>query len=294
MVISMAPFDATDSVRVAQYRMTRAFADAGLPTPELDARFLMQSVIGIDGTAIITHPERSLGDRAEQLWHAMRRRLSHEPVARIVGEREFYGRAFTVTPDVLDPRADSEAIIDLALEIANDKGWRDAPLRIADIGTGSGILAVTLLAEFPKATAVATDISAEALAVAQANARRHGVSERLTSAVTRGLQGVTGPFDLIVSNPPYIPTDDISGLSVDVRNYDPWIALDGGADGLHIYREIVNDVRSLCSLGWVILEVGAGQVDDVSSIFTTLSRLPPRMRQDLGGHPRAVAFEILC
>jgi release factor glutamine methyltransferase len=294
MVISIAPFDATDSVRVAQYRMTRAFADAGLPTPELDARFLIQSVLGIDGAAIITHPERGLGDRAEQLWHAMRRRLSHEPVARIVGEREFYGRAFTVTPDVLDPRADSEAIIDLALEIADDKGWRDAPLRIADIGTGSGILAVTLLAEIPRAAAVATDISAAALVVAKSNAERYEVNARLSFAQTRGLQGVGGPFNIIVSNPPYIPTDAIPGLQADVRDYDPLIALDGGSDGLHIYREIANDVRSLCSSGWVILEVGAGQADDVSSIFATLSRLPPRMRQDLGGHPRAVAFEILC
>lgn len=293
MVMSDVPFTATDSVRDVQFFMTRAFADAGLTTPELDARFLIQSVLGIDGAAIITHPERALGNHADKLWRAMQRRLSHEPVARILGEREFYGRMFAVTADVLDPRADSEAIIDLALEIADEKGWRDTPLRIADIGTGSGILAVTLLSEFPRATAVATDISAEALVVAQGNARRHGVQARLAFAETRGLQGVAGPFDLIVSNPPYIPTDAIPGLQADVRDYDPLIALDGGSDGLQIYREIANDVSGLRRDCWVILELGAGQASDVSSIFATLSRLPPRLRQDLAGHPRAVAFEIL-
>ena len=297
MVISMAsvtPFVATDSVRVAQLRMARAFADAGLPTPDLDARFLMHSVLALDGAVVLSHPERSLGDQAATLWRAMQRRVAHEPVARIVGQREFYGRLFSVTPDVLDPRADTEAVIDLALDIADEKGWRDRPLRIADIGTGSGILAVSLLSEFPHATAIATDISEAALSVAQANAKRHAVAGRLTCVTCRGLQGVTGPLDIIVSNPPYIPTHVIPSLDADVRDYDPWIALDGGADGLQIYREIANDVSGLNSNGWVILELGAGQASDVCSIFATLSKMPPRLRQDLGGHPRAVAFEILC
>ncbi len=271
--------------------MTMLFRAAGFETADIDARFLAKGVLGLDGAALLKDPDRPLGARCVQLEEAVRRRLAHEPVSRILGSRDFYGRSFEITPDVLDPRADTETLVELVLEIADEKGWRERSIAIADIGTGSGILIVTLLAELPLAAGVATDVSGPALAVAKANARRYGVSGRIKFLETRGLGGTTGPYDLVVSNPPYIPTANIAGLSRDVRAFDPLLALDGGPDGLEIYREIANEISFLYQDAWIALEVGAGQADDVAAIFSKDAAQLWRQRRDLGGHTRAVAFE---
>lgn len=272
--------------------MTRTFAAQGIESAARDARILLHGLAGIDGAALLTRPERPLGDAAEKLGDAVRRRLAREPVSRILGVRDFYGREFIVTPDVLDPRPDTETVVELALDLVRSNGLQADGLQIADIGTGSGILIATLLAELPEAQGVATDISPAALAVAQRNAERLGVACRATFVATHGLNGCAGPFDLVVSNPPYIASGDIPGLDTEVRNYDPQLALDGGADGLDVYREIAKIAKNPCRVMRLILEIGAGQASDVRDIFSMAGWRLLEQRKDLGGHVRAVAMEI--
>jgi release factor glutamine methyltransferase len=289
----MQSFSSDQTIETALALMTQAFAAAGIESAQRDARFLLQSLLGLDGAALLTQPQRHLGDNARRVSDALRRRLAHEPVSRIVGSREFYGRNFVITPDVLDPRPDTETVIDLALDIIRSRGLAEKTLSIADIGTGSGILIATLLAELPNARGVATDVSPAALAVARQNAERLGVADRATFIATHGLKGCGGPLDLIVSNPPYIATNKIAELESEVREYDPMVALDGGPDGLGVYREIAQDdivkqQHSAC----IVVEVGAGQAADVEKIFVSAGWSFLDRRNDLGGHARAVALEI--
>ncbi len=259
--------DAADDVRTALAALTQAFRSAELTSPEIDARFLLQGVTGLTGAEVIAAPTRKIGSVAQRLNAVARRRLAHEPVSRILGEREFYGRRFAVTPDVLDPRPETETVVETTLRIVDDKGWREKPITIVDVGVGSGAIAVTLLAELKRARAFATDVSAAALAVAGDNAARHGVSDRFFPRMTSGLNGLGGPLDIIVSNPPYIATAEMAGLPPEVRRYDPVLALDGGSDGLAIYRKIASDIMLLGQSPSVVLEVGSGQHDAVKDIF---------------------------
>ena len=292
MAVHQRAYERDLTAGAALAEMTRAFAAQGIESAPRDARVLLQGLLGIDGVALLTKPEQFLGDAAERIGDAVRRRLAHEPVSRILGVREFYGRDFVVTPEVLDPRPDTETIVDLALEIVRSNGLDAEALHIADIGTGSGILIATLLAELPNARGVATDVSAAALAVAQRNAVRLGVAERASFVATHGLDGCAGPFDLIVSNPPYIVTGEILGLEPEVRDYDPQLALDGGPDGLSVYREIAKVARNPLRPLRLVLEIGAGQASDVTNIFCAAGWQVLAQRKDLGGHVRAVAVEI--
>jgi release factor glutamine methyltransferase len=287
----MNTFSEQDTIADALSRMKDAFQNAGIATPDVDARFLLQGIAGIDAAAIVVDPERRLGASAPLLNEALRRRLDREPVSRILGRRAFYDREFVVTPDVLDPRPDTEAVVNLALKIARLKKLDAQAISVADIGTGSGILIATLLLELGAARGIATDISAAALDVARANAQRLGVSDRIDFIESWGLGGACGSFDLIVSNPPYIPSSDIMGLDPEVRNHDPHIALDGGPDGLFVYREIAIDISGLEKGTVIVLEVGAGQKDDVCRIFALAGAVLIDEAEDLGGHTRAVAFE---
>lgn len=282
---------AEDTVRTALSKMARAFEACGHATSQMDARFLLQGILGVDGAALMRNPEIQIGTQAAAVTAAMLRRLKHEPVSRILGVREFYGRTFCVTPDVLDPRADTETLIDLVLDVLREQGRLKAPLRIADIGTGSGAIIITLLAELPTATGLAIDVSWAALEVAKANAEALGVLNRLEFLQTRGLQGVHGGVDIVVSNPPYIPSNVISHLEAEVRAFDPHLALDGGPDGLQIYQEIVSDISKLDKSAWVFLEVGASQAAAVEALFSAIGSTPRRRRSDLGGHVRVVALE---
>jgi release factor glutamine methyltransferase len=285
-------FEHDETVGAALARMTRAFGEAGLDSAARDARILLQGLLGIDGTALLTKPEQPIGSAADRIADAVQRRLAHEPVSRILGVRSFYGREFIVTPDVLDPRPDTETVVELALEVLKSAGLNDKAVRIADIGTGSGILIATLLAELPLASGVATDVSAAALEVAKRNAERLGVASRADFVATRGLAGCGGAFDLIVSNPPYIPSGEIPGLEPEVREYDPMLALDGGSDGLDVYREIAQEAACTGIAKRVIVEVGAGQAIDVETIFRSSGGDLVATKRDLGGHVRAVALEI--
>lgn len=288
-------FTPADTVREALTRLTQAFSAANLKTPDIDARFLLRGLLRLDAGDFLRFPDRLLGNHAPALNEAAQRHLRHEPVSRILGEREFYGRAFEITPDVLDPRPDTETLIDTVLELVDRKGWRDRPLRIADIGLGSGAILITLLAELPLAQGTGTDISASALACASRNASRHRVDARFRALKANILEGVTEPFDIVVSNPPYIPSAEIAALEANVRDYDPALALDGGPDGLTIYREIHRQVSGLKTINHVVLEVGASQAVDVASLFGNsrdgAALWQAEYRSDLAGHVRCVALE---
>jgi release factor glutamine methyltransferase len=285
-------------VREAMARLTRELTEAGIDGAARDARLLLLGALGMTGADLLREPERRVSaDDAARIANAAERRRAREPVSRILGERGFFGREFTVTPATLDPRPCTETVIEAVLEIATREGWRERPISILDVGTGSGALLITLLAELPLATGVGTDISEPALVAARANAERHGVAARAEFVARRTLDGVAGPFDLLVSNPPYIPSGDIAGLEPEVRLFDPRGALDGGPDGLDFYRAFAHEADRVVPAGWIVLEVGTGQADDVSRLFrSSASQRTVReiqMWQDLGGHARCVAVKTL-
>lgn len=266
----------------------QALERRGSATPALDARLLLQEASGLTREAMIADPDRRVGaDAAARFRGFIERRLTGEPVSRILGGREFYGRVFTVTPATLDPRPDTETLIEAALSFMP----AGRPCRLIDLGTGSGAIALTLLAEHPLAEAILTDISAEALAVARANAERLGVVSRAGFVAGSWFTGIAGAFDLILSNPPYIPTAILPTLEPDVRNFDPRASLDGGPDGLGPYREIAAKAAFfLAPRGRVIVEIGAGQALEIEDIFKSAGWLPENRWKDLAGHVRCLGF----
>lgn len=287
---SCPSFGAEDSLIEAVDRTAAALSQAGIEDPRGEARRLVANAARQDPIRLIAEPERQLGsEAAHRLEEYVRRRLRHEPVSRILGRREFYGRDFDLSPATLDPRSDTEVLIEAASELIREEGWAGRPLRILDIGTGTGAIAITMLAEFAEATCVATDISAEALATAKANAQRHGVADRAEFVRTRSLEGIEGPFDLVLSNPPYIPSAEIDRLDAEVRIYDPRAALDGGPDGLQIYREIISGLSNIMPAGWIVLEVGFDQAPAVGQLLSDHGFRDVRTWQDLGNHTRCVA-----
>jgi release factor glutamine methyltransferase len=269
-------------------RAAKQLSSRGIETAALDARLLLQSAAGMTHADIVAGPDLNLPtDVTARFLLLVERRCAFEPVSRILGTREFYGRSFRVTPDVLDPRADTETLIGATLALAKDK----RPLRILDLGTGSGAIVVTLLAELPEALAVATDLSAAALQVAQGNAEVLGVANRVRFVRANWFDGVDGQFDFIVSNPPYIPLGDIAVLAPDVREFDPAKALDGGPDGLEAYRRIASGAGGhLAPMGHVILEIGAGQENAVNDLFKGQGFNRESRHFDLAGHVRCLVF----
>ena len=266
----------------------RALEAKGKPSAALDARLLLQHAAGISHEALIADPGRPVPAEAAARFEALlKRRLADEPVSRILGSREFYGRPFKVTPATLDPRSDTETLIEAALAFMP----ADRPCRLIDLGTGTGIIGVTLLAERPKAQAVMTDISEGALAVARDNARLHGVEGRSTFIKGSWFAGAEGRFDLVLSNPPYIPQAILRELAPEVRDFDPETALTGGVDGLKSYREIAEDAgRFLVPGGHVIVEIGEGQAPEIEAIFNAQGFKPENRWDDLSGHVRCLGF----
>lgn len=260
----------------------------GIDTSALDARLLLQHVTGVEHETLIGEPETEVADdTAADFCALIDRRARHEPVSRIVGVREFYGRNFRLSPETLDPRPDTETLISAALELLREQ---PAP-RILDLGTGTGAIPVTLLAELPGARADATDISPEALQTALLNARENGVADRMEVVLASWFDGVEGFFDLIISNPPYLLTSEINGLSPEVRDWDPHCALDGGEDGLGCYRAIAAGAREhLLPLGHIIVEIGVGQGGQVAEIFADKGFELVTADRDLAGHVRCLVF----
>ena len=232
-------------------------------------------------------------DQLKAIEALAQRRLAHEPVARILGRKEFWSLPLQVSSAVLVPRPDTETIVEAALDFVVRGGLRMEPLRILDIGTGSGALILALLSELSEARGTATDISAAALDVARANAEHLNLASRCTFIECDIAEGVPGPFDLIVSNPPYIVHAEIAALEPEVRDYDPALALDGGNDGLDAYRAIARDARRLLAPGGrLIVELGAGQEPAVSALFTQAGLTVAGARNDLAGIPRALVVRF--
>jgi release factor glutamine methyltransferase len=264
------------------------------------ARRLLAHALKTDWLDLLKGPARTLSqDEATVFAGCLSRRLASEPVSRIVGLRGFFGRDFLITPDTLDPRPDSETVIDAALARVRPE-WKDGDgLEILDIGTGTGCLLLTLLAELPAARGVGIDPSAATLATAAANAERLRVAARTSFrrgrfadlAVQLGRR-----FALIVSNPPYIPGEEIDALDRDVRDFDPRLALDGGPDGLAVYREIAQNLAFVAHNGWLALEIGAGQENQVLEIFkqysTGLHLDWVDTARDMAGKQRCVIFRL--
>jgi release factor glutamine methyltransferase len=292
--LEYTPRPAKVTVRSAITELTRQLVAAGIEEAGSDARRLVAAALDATAEDLLRAPERELGPgEARRLESYLDRRRVREPVSRIVGEREFFGRTFAVSPATLDPRPDTETVVGAALEVIRHEGWVSRPLRILDVGTGSGCLLLTLLCELPQATGLGTDIGEAALAVAQHNASHLGVEGRVAWQVADALETVSGPFHILVANPPYVRTEDISSLEPEVRNFDPISALDGGPDGLAIYRRLIERISATVPAGWVLLEVGHDQADAVADLL--VSKGPKgnvngmRVWRDVAGIRRCVA-----
>jgi release factor glutamine methyltransferase len=286
-----------ESVAATLVSIKDRLAKAGIASARLDARLIVQQATRLSHEQLIADGRRPITERESRSIASMaQRRAAHEPVSRLLGEREFYGRKFRINRSTLDPRPDTEILVETALELARLDGSDGRGWRIGDLGTGSGAIIVSLLAELPEATGVASDISAEALRMARDNALRHKVADRLELVNGSWFESYTGRFDLIVSNPPYIAEADMKALPPEVRLYDPAEALNGGGDGVQCYRQIAGAVgRFLRIGGYLCVEIGAGQEENITSIMLNCGlRLPcktPSRTPDLCGITRVLTFE---
>ncbi len=266
---------------------TAGLRNAGIEQPRFEARLLLEAASGLSPTAQLADRHAALDPAAAARFHGMvARRAAQEPVSRIVGQREFWSLPFIVTPDTLDPRPDTETVVEAVLA---DKTDRAATLRILDLGTGTGCIALALLHEFRNAVAVAVDRNPATIAVARRNAVALHLAGRFQPVAGDWTAALTGRFDIIVSNPPYIPAAEIATLAPEVRCNDPLAALDGGGDGLDAYRALAPLVaRHLAPGGVVALEVGAGQAGDVAALLSAANLVIRGIRADLAGIPRCV------
>tara|TARA_B110000003_G_scaffold85869_3_gene87891 strand:+ start:1472 stop:2305 length:834 start_codon:yes stop_codon:yes gene_type:complete len=260
--------------------------DANIENPGRDVRKLVAAALAVPAERLtLISGSTASPDQVAQFEAYVSQRLARKPVARILGYREFWGRKFEISADVLDPRADTETIVLEAL--------KTPAKRLLDLGTGSGVLAVTLVAEWPDAQAVASDISNAALAIAKANAAAHGVAGRVEFCCSDWFAAISGQFDLIVSNPPYISESEFPELSADVTHYDPKIALSPGKDGLAAYRTIARDAHNhLLPSGRLIVEIGASQGAAVKKIFTQIGYQEIEILKDLSERDRVVTAKM--
>jgi release factor glutamine methyltransferase len=282
---------AGQTIETARRALTARLKANAIDSAELDARLLAGAVLGLDLTGMVTAANRRLtAKESARLDQFAQRRLAGEPVARILGHKEFWGHSLQLSPATLVPRPDTEAVVELAMEMLRADGPANRPLRLADLGTGSGAILLALLSELPEAHGFGTDISAAALQTAAANAARAGLAGRATFIACDYAAGLSGLFDLIVSNPPYIRSADIGGLAAEVRDHDPLAALDGGADGLDAYRALIPQAAGVLAPGAVlVVEAGQGQSGDIEALMTAAGlahEIAPKA--DLAGIPRAV------
>jgi release factor glutamine methyltransferase len=275
------------SVGAARRALTGAFAACAGEEAGLDARLLIEAATGMSHAALIASPDAPLGAAAEALNAMAARRIAGEPASRILGRRDFWSMSFHVTPDTLDPRPDTETLIEAAVDLLAAR--RGEALRIVDFGTGTGAILAALLKEFPRAVGVGVDLSAAAAEVARDNLSRSGFGARAQVRVGDWDERLAGAFDLLASNPPYVPAADIAGLAREVRDHDPRLALDGGADGLDAYRRLVHvAARRLAPGGLALFEVGIGQADAVAALCRAAGLATGPARADLAGVPRVV------
>ena len=280
---------AGQSVEAARRALAARLKASCIESAELEARTLVGAALGLDLTGLVASATRQLGSaEADRLDDFTRRRLAGEPVARILGKKEFWGVSFKLSEATLVPRPDTETVVEQALEIL-----RASPIsavRIADIGTGSGAILLALLLELPHAFGIGTDLSEGALGIAQENAGQLGLGGRSGFVACNYAAALSGGFDLIVSNPPYVRSADIAGLDIEVRVHDPLLALDGGTDGLEAYRTLIPEAAGLLKPGGaLVVEAGRGQADDVGALMAAAGLMAPwAPKTDLAGIPRAV------
>jgi release factor glutamine methyltransferase len=281
------------TIEAVRRHLVRAFSERGLDSPDLDARLLVRHALGLDHAALAAQSRRLLSaTEAAAVTALMIRRLGHEPVARIIGYKEFWGRRFALDRETLLPRPETETVIEASLAALAREPPGSPALRLADLGTGSGALLLSLLSELPQAYGIGTDLSHGALACARDNAAVLGLSARASFLACDYGTALRGPFDLIVSNPPYVARGDIDRLQSEVREFDPHRALDGGPDGLDGYRAIAGDVRRLLApRGALVLELGHGQLAAVNRLFAATGLTPAGAPyRDLAGVARALVL----
>ncbi len=274
------------AVNEALTTATKWLTDAGIPNADVDARILLAYAMDYEPSRLMLIGDEEVHPEVFRTFDGyLAAREKFQPVSQIIGGREFWGRWFVVTPDVLDPRPETESLIETALQHGPFQ-------RILDLGTGTGILAVTLTAEWPDARAIAIDISSEAIAIATKNAAAHDVADRVNLIVSNWYDAVAGQFDLIVSNPPYIAAAEMAELSPDVRNWEPFLALTPGGDGLEAYRMIAAALNEfLADDGLALFEIGHTQGADVADIFRAAGFANVTVSQDLGGKDRVVVVK---
>lgn len=275
----------------AHRQLRDAFRAAALATPELDARVLLAAATRLDDTQLALQAEAPIDAAAHaQLLTWQAQRIQGAPVSRLIGQRGFYGRTFKINRHVLDPRPDSELLVETVLAA---RAASQSPQRVLDLGTGSGCLIISLLAEAGPWSGVGLDASRQALAMARANAHRLGVRDRLHLRHSHWFDAVTksdGLFDVIISNPPYIRREDIAALDIEVRAHDPLMALDGGVDGLRDYRLITQAAAAyLKAGGGLYFEIGHDQADAVGTMMQKAGFVGLQVRQDLAGRDRLVS-----
>ncbi|MDE1150944.1 MAG: peptide chain release factor N(5)-glutamine methyltransferase [Micavibrio sp.] len=275
-----------DYITQAQDRL----ASCGIESPELDVSLLVQHVLGWTQTKLFMNSDYILGDdEVASLNIAISRRMGREPVSRIIGHRGFWKSEFKISPQTLDPRPDSETLIEAAVKLV-----QPAPKRVIDLGTGSGCLLLSLLQEWPEAEGVGLDLSAAAVATAAENAAALKLDERVKFMATDWeAYAAQDGFDVVISNPPYITAEELTGLEPEVIQYDPMLALAGGDDGLDAYRSIVPLLKNLMPRGgWIVFEIGHTQANSVKTMLAEAGGTMIQVFTDLGGSDRIVAAKM--
>ncbi|AQX20984.1 release factor glutamine methyltransferase [Bartonella sp. CDC_skunk] len=266
----------------------------GISEADLNAKILVEWITGTTASDRILQPNMYLSSQQlVQLEQAINRRIAGEPVYRIIGTREFYGILFTLSKDTLEPRPDTETLVDLVLPILKSHLEKSEQATLLDMGTGSGAIAIAILKQIPQTYAVAVDISEDALKTATKNAQHANVAHRFTPLLSNWFDSIKGQFDLIISNPPYIPEKEIKNLAKEVRQHDPWRALNGGEDGLYFYRKLAYESANyLKEKSYIAVEIGYSQEKKVRDLFEKNGFKCLKIREDLNKIPRALLFSF--
>ena len=272
-----------------QKKITKILAEGGIETNSLDARIILREIFNFDEKELILNSDLILSEsKISKVQKIITRRLNYEPVSKIFGKRDFYNSTFSISDDVLDPRPETEHIVEIANNFILEKGYES----FIDLGTGSGCIILSILKENKNLTAVGVDISIDAINIAKKNSKDMKLEKRSSFLVSNWLSSIYSSYDLIISNPPYIPSDEIITLSKTVKNFDPLISLDGGQDGLKCYKEIAQDInRVINKNGRVILEIGYNQAHDVIKIFESKEFKLLKIYNDINGLNRILTFE---
>ena len=272
-----------------QKKITKILAEGGIETNSLDARIILKEIFNFDEKQLILNSDLKLSEsKISKVQKIITRRLNYEPVSKIFGKRDFYNSTFSISGDVLDPRPETEHIVEIANNFILEKGYES----FIDLGTGSGCIILSILEENKNLTAVGVDISIDAINIAKKNSKDMKLEKRSSFLVSNWLSSIYCSYDLIISNPPYIPSGEIITLSKTVKNFDPLISLDGGQDGLKCYREIAQDInRVINKNGRVILEIGYNQAHDVIKIFESKEFKLLKIYNDINGLNRILTFE---